>query len=55
MSSRSGVVPSGPCHHSHRTLGSRRLSPQGSRSTSTRMSVPTTMGSGPRLPLPSWF
>ena len=48
MRSRSGAVPSGPCHHSHKTLGSRRLSPRGRRSTSTRMSVPTTMGRGPR-------
>jgi hypothetical protein len=30
--------------------GSRRLSPRGSRSTSTNTSVPTTMGKGPRLP-----
>ncbi len=52
---RSGVVPSGPCHHSHKTLGLRRLSPRGSRSTSTRTSVPTTMGRGLRLPRPSWF
>jgi hypothetical protein len=55
MRSRSGVVPSGPCHHSHKTLGFRRLSPRGRRSTSTRTSVPTTMGRGPRLPRPSWF
>ena len=55
MRSRSGVVPSGPCHYSHKTLGSRRRSPRGNLSTSTRMSVPTTMGKGPRLPRPSWF
>ena len=44
-----------PCHHSHKTRGFRRLSPRGRRSTSTRTSVPTTMGGGPRLPRPSWF
>jgi hypothetical protein len=37
------------------TLGSRRLSPRGSRSTSTSTSVPTAMGRGPRVPLPAWF
>jgi hypothetical protein len=55
MRSRSGAVPSGPRHHSHKTLGLRRLSPRGRRSTSTKMSVPTTMGRGPLLPRPSWF
>src|SRR5215207_3229017 len=55
MRSRSGTVPSGPCHHSHKTLGSRRLSPRGRRSTSTRMSVPTTMGRGPRVPFAAWL
>ena len=55
MRSRSGAVPSGPHHHSHKTRGSRLLSPRGRRSTSTRMSVPTTMGRGLRLPRPSWF
>src|SRR5215212_7747999 len=52
MSSRFGASPSGPCHHSQSTRGLRRLSPRGSRSTSTSTSVPTTMGRGPRLPLP---
>ena len=42
-------------HHSHKTRGSRRPSPRGRRSTSTRMSVPTTMGRGPRLPRPPRF
>jgi hypothetical protein len=51
--SRSGALPSGPCHHSHKTLGSLLLSPRGRRSTSTRMSVPTTMGRGPRVPFPA--
>ena len=55
MRSRSGTVPSGPCHHSHKTRGSRLLSPRGRRSTSTRMSVPTTMGRGPRVPFPAWL
>src|SRR5918995_1096298 len=52
MSSRFGASPWGPCHHSHRTRGLRRLSPRGSRSTSTSTSVPTTIGRGPRLPRP---
>jgi hypothetical protein len=54
MSSRFGASPSGPCHHSYSTRGLRHLSPRGSRSTSTSTSVPTTMGRGTRLPLPSW-
>src|SRR5215204_4057155 len=47
--------PSCPCHQSHKTLGSRRLSPRGRRSTSTRIGVPTTMGRGPRLPFAAWL
>src|SRR5215203_2115220 len=47
---RSRLGSPSPCHHSHSTRGSRRLSPRGSRSTSTNTSVPTTMGKGPRLP-----
>jgi hypothetical protein len=44
-SSRFGASPSGPCHHSHSTRGLRRLSPRGSRSTSTTST---------RVPTPRW-
>ena len=51
MRSRSGAVPFGPCHHSHKTLGSRRLSPRGNLSTSTR----TSAGSVPDYVNRNWF
>ncbi len=43
-----------PCHHNHKTRGSRRLCARGSRSTSTSTSVPRTIGVGPRLPRLAW-
>jgi hypothetical protein len=50
MDSRFGTSRSGPCHHSHKTRGLRRISPRGGLSTSASASVPTTIGRGPRLP-----